>query len=90
MRYLEDLAVGEVITTPAAPLPEQETLAFAALYDPQPMHLDPAAAATGPLGGISASGWHTAAVVMRLIVQSDFLDGAPILGLGVDELRWPV
>jgi acyl dehydratase len=53
------------------------------------MHLDEAAAARGPLGGLSASGWHTTALAMRLTVDSQPLGGGPILGLGVDELRWP-
>lgn len=89
MRYLEDFAVGDIVKTPSASLPEEETIAFAAKYDPQAMHLDREAAASGPLNGLSASGWHTAAVVMRLIVDSDVLWGGQILGLGVDELRWP-
>ncbi len=89
MRYLEDFVVGEILRTPSAAMPEEETLAFAAKYDPQAMHLDHEAALEGPLGGISASGWHTAAVVMRLIVEADVLLGGPILGLGVEELNWP-
>jgi len=89
MRYLEDLTVGERILTRPAQVTESEILAFAREFDPQPMHVDREAANAGPLGGLSASGWHTAAIVMRLIVDANPLDGAPWLGLGVDELRWP-
>ncbi|MBV6434476.1 MAG: hypothetical protein IANPNBLG_04729 [Bryobacteraceae bacterium] len=89
MRYLEDLTVGERILTRPAKITEAEILTFARQFDPQPMHVDREAAHNGPLGGLSASGWHTAAIVMRLIVDADPLEGVPWLGLGVDELRWP-
>ena len=89
MRYLEDFAVGDRIPTPSAHMSEADTVAFAERFDPQPMHTDPDAAAIGPLKGLSASGWHTTAVVMSLIVAAKPLDGEPILGMGVDELRWP-
>jgi acyl dehydratase len=89
VRYLEDLSVGQRFTTPAAQITEADTLSFAARYDPQPMHLDAEAAARGPLGGLSASGWQTTALVMRLTVDAKPFGGAPVLGLGVDELRWP-
>jgi len=89
MRYLEELAVGERIVSPPAQVTQDEILDFARRFDPQTMHLDPEAAALGPLQGISASGWHTAAIVMRLIVDAKPFGGGPVLGLGVDELRWP-
>ena len=89
MRYLEDFTVGEMVTTSSACITEAEILAFAAQFDPQPMHMDRELAAAGPLHGLAASGWHTTAVVMRLIVDSTAFWGGPILGLGVDELRWP-
>ncbi|WKZ13560.1 MAG: MaoC family dehydratase [Gammaproteobacteria bacterium] len=88
MRYLEDLTVGERILTGPVVVTEAGILAFARQFDPQPMHVDRKAATVGPLGGLSASGWHTAAMVMRLIVDADPLDGVPWLGLGVDGLRW--
>jgi acyl dehydratase len=53
------------------------------------MHLDPGLAERGPLGGLSASGWHTTALVMKLTIAAEPLGGGPVLGLGVDELRWP-
>jgi acyl dehydratase len=88
-RYLEDLSAGELHTTGSVEVNEAEIVAFAARYDPQPMHTDPQAAVRGPFGGLIASGWHTAAMVMRLFVDSHLLGDAPVLGLGVDELRWP-
>lgn len=89
MRYLEDLSVGQKFQTPSAQVTETDILTFATRFDPQFMHLDPQAAKRGPLGGLTASGWHTTALVMRLTIDARPLDGGPVLGLGVDELRWP-
>jgi acyl dehydratase len=89
VRYLEDLKVGDRFTTPPAEITQTEILDFARRFDPQFVHLDEAAAARGPLGGLSASGWHTTALVMRLTIDAEPLGGGPVLGLGVDELRWP-
>lgn len=89
MRYLEDLAVGERHTTRSAAVSEAEILEFAKRFDPQPMHVDARAARDGPLRGLSASGWHTTAIVMGLMVDANPMEGTPWLGLGVDELRWP-
>ena len=89
MRYLEDLSVGQRFTTPSAQISEADIYDFANRFDPQFMHLNPEAAALGPLAGLSASGWQTTALVMRLTIDARPLDGGPILGLGVDELRWP-
>ena len=83
-RYLEDLQVGEKIQTAAVTVTEAEILEFSRRYDPQPMHLDPEVA-----GGLIASGWHTAAIVMRLTVDSNPLGSLPLLGLGVDGIQWP-
>ncbi len=89
MRYLEDLSVGQRFTTPSAQVSDADIVTFATRFDPQFMHLDAEAAARGPLGGLSASGWQTTALVMRLTIDARPLDGGPVLGLGVDELRWP-
>ena len=89
MRHLEDFTPGDRIPLPSAGVTEADIVAFARQFDPQPMHIDPAAAASGRFGGIIASGWHTISLVMRLIVESRLFDGAPVLGLGVDEMRWP-
>jgi acyl dehydratase len=68
---------------------EASIIAFAKEFDPQPIHVDPAAAAAGPFGGLIASGWHTAALVMRLIVDNYLSAEASLGGAGADELRWP-
>ncbi len=61
---------------------------FATEYDPQPIHLDRAVAEQGIFGGIIASGWHTLSATMRLVVRSSIFDGAPVVGVGVDRLRY--
>ena len=62
---------------------------FAAEFDPQPFHLDEGAASTSIFRGLAVSGWHTAAVTMRLLVDSEFQPAGGIVGTGFDELRWP-
>ena len=61
MRYYEDFTVGEVTEVGPVSVSEEEIVAFAARYDPQPFHIDPEAATSGPFGGLIASGWHTTA-----------------------------
>ena len=73
---------GEVVVT------ADEIVAFARRYDPQAMHVDPAAAAHGAFGGLIASGWHTAAMVMRLFVEHYLSKVATLPSPGIDELRW--
>jgi acyl dehydratase len=63
--------------------------AFAAQYDPQPFHLDDAAAQAGVFGKLVASGWHTMALTMRLLVEGALQPAWGLIGLGADELRWP-
>jgi len=86
--YLEDLAVGQRFTTGTLTVTETEITEFAGRYDPQPFHLDDAAARRTLFGGLAASGWHTAALTMRLLVEG----GAPlawgIIG-GGGEIAWP-
>jgi acyl dehydratase len=82
-RYLEDLQVGEKTTTGSVTVTEAEMLDFSRKFDPQPMHTDPNVA-----GGLIASGWHTAAVVMRLVADARPLGDLPVLGLGVDGIEW--
>jgi acyl dehydratase len=87
-RYLEDLKVGDRFKSQTYSVSEEQIIAFAHEFDPQPFHIDRDVAATTMFGGIFASGWHTAAITMRLFVQTlNFAEGA--IGLGVDELRWP-
>ncbi len=87
--YLEDLAVGRRFETAARTVTADEIVAFARAYDPQPFHVDPEAARASVFQGLAASGWHTAALVMRLLVDSPFKPAGGIVGIGVDELRWP-
>jgi acyl dehydratase len=88
-RFLEDLAVGEVNATPEIAVSEADIIEFAGRYDPQDMHTGAQASAFGAFGGLIASGWHTAALVMRLLVDAHPLGSTPLLGLGVEDLRWP-
>src|SRR5215471_16583525 len=87
-QYLEDYAVGQVYRTGRVQIDKDQILAFAKQYDPQPYHLDELAARKSVFGGLAASGWHTAALTMRLLVDSEFRPANGILGVGVDELRW--
>jgi acyl dehydratase len=86
--HLEDFFVGQRFTSGPAVLTADEIKQFAARFDPQPFHLDDAAAAQSVFGGLAASGWHTAAVSMRLLVESDMRVAGGLIGLG-GELSWP-
>ena len=88
-RYLEDVAAGDRFGTHSYHVTKDEILRFALEFDPQAFHLDEAAAEGSDFGGLTASGWFTAAVGMRLFMTGElrFVGGA--IGLGVDELRWP-
>ncbi len=89
-RHLEDFAVGEKCLSPTVEVTEAESLEFARRYDPQPMHADPEAAARGQFHGLIASGWFTAALAMRMIVDSAFMgEGDAVLGVGADAITWP-
>ncbi len=87
-RYFEDWAVGERLETASVVLTEEQIVAFAREFDPQPFHLDPEAAGASMFGRLIASGWHTAAVTMRLLVDSGMFGARGAVGLGVDGLRW--
>jgi len=86
--YLEDLYVGQRFTSGSYRMDEERIKAFAEEFDPQPFHLDQVAAQSTIFGGVSASGWHTAAVTMRLLVTGGLPLGNGIIGLG-GELAWP-
>ncbi len=88
-RFFDDFTTGDSFETATLDVEESEILAFAKSFDPQPWHLDRAAAAASPFKGLVASGWHTAAMTMRLLVDSGELRATGVLGAGVDELRWP-
>ncbi|WP_201841156.1 MaoC family dehydratase [Microvirga zambiensis] len=86
--FLDDLHVGQTFTSPSHGLDAEQIKRFAREFDPQPFHLDEAAAARSLFAGLAASGWHTAAVTMRLLVSG----GAPIAGglIGAGgEIAWP-
>jgi acyl dehydratase len=87
--FLQDFVVGARYTTASARIETAEIKAFAALYDPQPFHLDEGSAEASFFHGLSASGWHTASVTMRLMVQSGFRPVGGIIGTWAEELRWP-
>jgi acyl dehydratase len=88
-RYLEDFAVGQTFDSGRLRIDRERALAFAAEFDPQPFHLDEVAARRSTFGGLVASGWHTAAVTMRLLVESELKPAGGIVGAGLDECRWP-
>ena len=85
--YLDDLAVGQRFTSGSLTLDAAAIKAFAKAYDPQPFHLDEDAAKSTLFGGLAASGWHTAALTMRLLTESVPLAGG-IVGAG-SEISWP-
>jgi acyl dehydratase len=87
IEWFDDLAVGMRFKSPEKVVTREEILRFASEFDPQPYHLDEEAAERTPLKGLAASGWHTAAIAMRLAVEVRPFGPHPLLGLGVDELR---
>jgi acyl dehydratase len=86
--YLDDLSVGKRFVSGTHVMDEEQIRAFAAQFDPQPFHLDAEAAKTTFFGALVASGWHTAAVTMRLLVQSGLPLAGGIVGAG-GEIKWP-
>jgi acyl dehydratase len=88
-RWFEDYKPGAVYEYGHATLTTDELLDFARKFDPQPMHIDPDYAASGPFGGLIASGWHTAGLMMRLLADNYLSKVASLASPGVDELRWP-
>jgi acyl dehydratase len=91
MNYLEDFAAGQKYAGAERLRVEPERIrAFAAEFDPQPFHLDDAAARKSIFRGLAASGWHTAAMTMKLLVASGLKPVGGIVGAGFDEFRWPL
>jgi acyl dehydratase len=89
VKYWEDVKVGEVGALGSCAITEEEVLAFARKYDPQPFHTDPEAARRSIFGGLIASGWHTCALLMRLSVDAARRDRAAATGSpGLDSCRW--
>jgi acyl dehydratase len=88
-RYLEEYAVGQKFSSGRVRIDAERIKAFAAEFDPQPFHLDEDTAPGTIFGGLVASGWYTAAITMRLLVEGDLKPAGGIVGGGGDELRWP-
>jgi acyl dehydratase len=86
--YFEDFEVGKTIEIGSRSVTEEEIIAFAKQFDPQPFHVDKAAAEKSIYGGIIASGWHTCGMIMRLMVDEFLLEAASLGSPGVDEVRW--
>jgi acyl dehydratase len=89
-RYLEDFAVGQTFGSRRLRVDKEQTKAFATEFDPQPFHLDEEVARDTIFRGLAASGCHTAALTMRLLVESEINPAGGIVAAGVDELRWPL
>ena len=87
-RFFEDYVPGTVHDCGSVTVAESEVIEFARRYDPQPFHVDPLAARQSPFGGLIASGWHTAALMMRLYVDHYLSHVASLASPGIDELRW--
>jgi acyl dehydratase len=87
-RYLEDFTVGETFRSNSLTIDSSQIKAFAAEFDPQPQHLDDEAAAGGFFGGLVASGWHTAALTIKLIVLGEMRIAGGLVGSGLDEFQW--
>src|SRR4051794_41978457 len=87
--YYEDLAVGQKFRTGTVAVGPEMIRAFAAEFDPQPFHLDDDDARASLFGGLVASGWHTAAVTMRVLVGGGLQGGRGRVGVGAEEVRGP-
>lgn len=89
MRYFEDLTVGDRFTGGPLTVSQEDIVTFARSFDPQPFHTDPEAAKDSLFRGLAASGWHTTALTMRMIVESDGQIAGGFIGMGVDSISWP-
>ena len=88
IEWFDDVVLGMRFKTSEKHVTREDIKRFASEFDPQPFHLDEAAAERTPLKGLAASGWHTAAIAMRLVVEARPFGPHPLLGFGVDDLRW--
>ena len=87
--FLEDFTVGQTFGSGRLKIDAEEIKRFAAEFDPQPFHLDEQAASNSLFRGLAASGWHTTALTMRLLVESEFKPAGGVIGASFDDLRWP-
>src|SRR5260221_493537 len=88
-RYWEDFTVGQKFASHTVSINAEQIKKFATEFDPQPFHTDETAATSSFFGGLVASGWHTAALTMRLLVQSELQIVGGLIGAGIEEVRWP-
>lgn len=88
MHYFEDFFVGQVFNTGRLKIDSDQIKTFARQFDPQPFHLDEEAAKNSVFRGLAASGWHTAALTMRLMTDGEFRPAGGIIGVGFDKLSW--
>ncbi len=89
-RYLEDFAVGQTFGSGRLRVDRERIKSFAAEFDPQPFHLNEEAARGTIFRGLAASGWHTAAMTMRLLVEGELKPAGGIVGAGFDDFQWPM
>ena len=89
VRYLEDFEAGQTFRSGRIRIDAERIKSFAAEFDPQPFHLDERAATDSMFRGLAASGWHTASITMKLMVEGDLKLAGGIVGAGFDEFRWP-
>ena len=89
-KYLEDFEVGQKYRSGSFHVNAEQIKTFAAEFDPQPFHLNDDAARNSLFAGLAASGWHTAAITMKLLVEGELRPAGGIIGAGFDELRWPL
>lgn len=87
-RFFEDFVVGDVLRLPERQVQRSDIIAFAAEFDPQPFHLDERAAPTELTAGLSASGWHTCAMFMRMVCDAYLLDSRCMGSPGIETLKW--
>ena len=90
VEWFDDLTIGMRFRSPEVEVTEADIKRFAAEFDPQPMHLDHEAAKQTLFNGLAASGWHTAAIAMNLAIQARPFGPHPLIGAGVDGLRWTI
>ena len=89
LHYLEDFVPGQKYATAVVRVTADDIKAFAGQFDPQPFHIDDEAAKGTFFGGLAASGWHTAALTMKLLVEGELAPAGGIIGAGFEEFRWP-
>jgi acyl dehydratase len=88
-RYFDDFQIGQSFASGTLRVDKEQIKRFASEFDPQPFHVDEVAARSTIFGGLAASGWHTTALTMRLMVSSELKIAGGLVGAGLDELRWP-